>query len=214
VSGDREYRVGKRRLRSPDVAVATPPTLVLIEVYSGRVPLPARTRGDIDSVELALEKMLLRKLTELQARVGDVIDGHVRLPGVGDHVTRIYPVLVLAGEGVLQTSILRAWIDARLPHGAFGDPRVTPPTICDLDDLDPLLALVERGHTLADLFDTIQSGPYAELPPRNWVSAVKQPAADDRPRYVEAQFEPAMRAVHGRLFPASDRFDELWEQRV
>jgi hypothetical protein len=31
---------------------------------------------------------------------------------------------------------------------------------------------------------------------------------------VEAQFEQAMRAVHGRLFPASDRFDELWEQRV
>ena len=72
VSGEQPYKVGKDRRLTPDIAVAEPPDLVLIEVYSGRIPLPARVGGTPEEVEAALNKMVTSKLTELQKRVADV----------------------------------------------------------------------------------------------------------------------------------------------
>ncbi len=214
VSSEQPYKVGKRRLLSPDVSIAQPPDLVLIEVVSGRLPLVARIGGDRADVETALRKLVIGKLAALQRRVGDVLASRVEIPGMpNDCPLRIWPVLVHAGEGLLQTRVLWQWIGAHLEQGAFGDARVQSPTIADLDDLEPLLSLVERGHTLPGLLAGLNATAYATVPPRNWVADVHGLLAEERPRFVERQFGRAMRDVYARLFPDSTRFDAEWARR-
>jgi hypothetical protein len=201
VSPDEPYRVGRQELRSPDVAVAQPPDLVLFEVYSGRIPREARVTASVEKVQAALEKMILDKLTELQERIGDLLDGHFEVPGTGElKCFRIWPVVLLAGESVFQAPMLWRWIAQRLAPGAFSDPRVQPPTVCSLDDLDPLLVLVERGETLGRLLTEFHESPHAMLPPRNWIAATRPLHLHDRPRYVEERYGKIMDDVRSRLY--------------
>jgi hypothetical protein len=202
VSTERLYSVGKREILSPDVAIAQPPDVVLVEIYSGRIPREARVAASPQTVEGALEKMVLAKLSELQDRVGDLLAGHFKLPGAGEiDDARIWPVVLLAGEGIFQMPMLWRWIAERLPRGAFSDPRVRPPTLCNLDDLDPLLVLVERGETLPQLLEELHDSRYATLPVRNWIAATRRLALQDRPRYVDNQYRQIMDDTRRRLFP-------------
>jgi hypothetical protein len=202
VSGDLPYRIARRELRSPDIAVAQPPDLILFEIYSGRIPREARVAATAEMVQAALEKMILDKLTELQDRIADLLDGHFRIPGAGDlEGIRIWPVVLLAGDSVFQSPMLWRWIAERLPSGAFGDPQVRPPTVCSLDDLDPLLVLVQRGETLPQLLAEFHDSPYATLPPRNWIAATRPLYLHDRPQYVEQQYSETMGGARRRLSP-------------
>ena len=153
-------------------------------------------------VQAALEKMILDKLTELQDRIADLLDGHFRIPGAGDlEGIRIWPVVLLAGDSVFQSPMLWRWIAERLPSGAIGDPRVRPPTMCSLDDLDPLLVLVQRGETLPQLLTEFHDSPYATLPPRNWIAATRPLYLHDRPQYVKQQYSETMDGARRRLSP-------------
>lgn len=202
VSGDQIYSIGKRELRTPDVAVAQPPDLVLMEVYSGRIPREARVGATVESMEGALDKMILSKLSELQDRTADILAGHVTLPGVGDFdAHRIWPMLVLAGDQVFQLPMLWRWVQERFPEGAFGDTRVQPPTICNLDDLEPLLVLVERGESLQKLLAAFHQSPYAQFPPRNWIAATHHLTLSERPTYIQEHYKSITTDIHRRLFP-------------
>jgi hypothetical protein len=207
VSGDQSYRKSNQEMLSPDIAVAQPPDLVLFEVYSGRIPRAARVEGAPQDVEKALSKMILAKLEQLQNRIAEILAGDVEIPGVLEGgPLQVWPVILLAGEGVLQTPMLWKWIRDRLPDGALLHDQVRPPTICDLDDLDPLLVLVERGSTLPTLLDGFHSSRHAEFSPRNWVAATHRLFEHERPAYIHQQFEKTMREVHHRLFPGSNGF--------
>jgi hypothetical protein len=204
VSGEQPYGEGAWERRSPDIAVAQAPNLVLFEVFSGRIPRVARIGGAPLDIEKALSKMILEKLEQLQRRIADMLNEDVAIPGVPNgQPIQIWPVILLTGDGVLQTPILWKWIRDRLPDGAFRDDRVRRPTICDLDDLDPLLVLVERGTTLPALLESFHSSEHAEFSPRNWVSSTQGLFEHERPAYVHQQFERTMREVHQRLFPGS-----------
>jgi hypothetical protein len=75
-----------------------------------------------------------------------------------------------------------------------------------LDDLDVVLALVERGEALPDILRRVVESESRELGPLNWVAAnYKIAAADMRPRFVTVQHEKAMDRVTRRLFPSSSR---------
>ena len=202
VSGDRIYFIGKRELRTPDVAVAQPPDLVLMEVYSGGIPREARVGATVASMEGALDKMILSKLSELQDRIADLLAGHVTLPGLGHlDAHRIWPMLVLTGDQVFQLPMLWRWVQGRLPEGAFGDTRVQPPTICNLDDLEPLLVLVERGESLPELLAEFHGSLYAQFPPRNWIAANRSLTLSERPTYVQERCQAIINDMHRRLFP-------------
>lgn len=205
VSHDRPYKKGRQELFSPDVAVAEPRDLVLFEIYSGRIPRNARVSASVEKVEAALEKLILDKLTELQARVGDLLDGHFDVPGMGELAsTRIWPVVLLVGDSVFQSPMLWRWIAERLKPASFTDPRVQPPTVLSLDDLEPLLVLVERGETLGRLFEEFHQSPHATLPLRNWLSANRRLYLHDRPRYVDERYREIMDGARALLSPTTE----------
>ena len=202
VHGEVEFHVGKHRRDSPDLAVDAATDLILMEVYSGRMSLAARTGADPSVMEAFVDRSTAGKLLELADRIRDVLAGDLRYEGMElRNVRRIFPVLTLAGDTIAQTPLVWGHLRDTAPRAFIDDPRVQPPMICDLDDLEPLLALAEEGHHFPDLLAAFLQSEDAEFSPRNWVAHVY--GLDRRPRYVREQYLAASKRVHRRLFARS-----------
>jgi hypothetical protein len=107
ISGERPYKIGKDTCDTPDVVISHPGEPALVEVYSGRIPLHARVTPNPQATQYVLEKMVISKLRQPQDRIGDLLTGGMKLPAVDDvSALRVWPVLLLAGEGMSLTPIL------------------------------------------------------------------------------------------------------------
>jgi hypothetical protein len=166
--GEHAYRVGKGKHQSPDAALDYGTDLILVEVYSGRISLRARAEADPELMLTAINQATTTKLTELAARTQELLDGYLTYSDLQlGFVRRIWPLLVLPGDPVMQTPALWAYIRQAAPEAFSEDARVQRPTITDLDDLEPMLAQVERGVPLPELLAEFSTSIYAELPPRS-----------------------------------------------
>jgi hypothetical protein len=154
VCGDQPYKVRRQLRRAPDVTVASGPDLVLIEVCSGRISLDARTSAAPARVREQVDKLVTKKLIELDRRVAEFLDPKLRftLDGIDrPAIQRVLPLLVLSGDSLAVESVLLRYVATARP-GLFADARVQAPVITDLEGLERALALCEhRGHTLTDL---------------------------------------------------------------
>jgi hypothetical protein len=139
------------------------------------------------------------KLSELTLRIKDFLAERLRYDAVHVRdVHRIWPVLVLAGDGVTQSPLLWDHLREIASEVFMDDARVQRPVICDLDDFEPLLALGEEGHHLPDLLASFLASSDCDQPPRNWVSRTY--GLERRPSFVAGQFITAMNAARDRLF--------------
>jgi hypothetical protein len=198
-----EFRVGKQRLDGPDVPIDAGPDLILIEVYSGRMSIPARTGADPTALAEFVDRATGEKLVELADRTRNLLAGELTYDGLElGVVRRIFPVLVLAGESAMQQPLLWGHLRDAFPTAFVDDGRVQRPMVCDLDDLEPLLALAEQGHHLPELLAAFLESEFAELAPRSWVVHRFEEAA--RPSYVENQFRAALSSAGARLFRRDD----------
>jgi hypothetical protein len=75
-----------------------------------------------------------------------------------------------------------------IPEGSFSNQRVGPPTICNLDEFERLLVLVERGQPLPALLGSFHDSGYSRLPLTNWISDTFEIEADEIATYVAEQF--------------------------
>jgi hypothetical protein len=209
IHGEHRYRVGKRGHDSPDAALDFGMDLVLVEVFSGRIPLAARASKDTDRLRAAIDKATTKKLCELGARTTELLGGHLTYPDFDlKRIRRIWPLLVLAGDPLMQTPLLWGYLREAAPRAFLPDARVRRPTIVNLDDLEPLLALVQAGHHLPELLRDLHGSPFAEMPPRNWVND-RFGSVPGCPTYVKEQFDAAMRLAGLTLYPRSERFAML-----
>jgi hypothetical protein len=198
-----EYRVGSDRKDSPDVAIDAGPDVVLIEVYSGRMGIPARTGADPEALSRFVDRATGAKLVELADRTRELIAGDLRYHQVDLAVVRrIFPVVVLAGEPVIQQPLLWGHLRDQFPRAWTADSRVLRPIVLDLDDLEALLALAEQGHHLPELLAAFLASEFSELPPRTWVARTH---GISRPSYVQDQFRAAGRTARTRMYPSRDR---------
>jgi hypothetical protein len=121
-------------------------------------------------------------------------------------------VIVLAGDPILQTQALWAHLRQRAPHAFLKDARVERPIVLDLDDLDPMLAQIERGAVLPELLAEFMGSAYAELPPRNWMKERFPGSLGGRPSYVREQYEAAARVAARALYPDSEDKIEIHDR--
>ena len=136
-----------------------------------------------------LTKLLIGKLEKLQKRIAELFEGLFTPEGVCDVETvKVWPVLLLAGEGIALTPILWRWVEMFLPEGSFNDPRVGPPTVCSLDEFERLLVLIERGESLPKLLGSFHASDYSRLPLLNWIADTYTIEADEIAAYVEEQY--------------------------
>jgi hypothetical protein len=190
VRGDVEYVVDGAPKRSPDVAIQEGQDLILVEVFSGRLPRLARVLADERRMSEALEKVLIEKLEQLSKATTDVLSGFVPFPNIDiSSVKRVWPVLVLPAGGIVQLPVLWRYIERHLGEGAFLDERIASTTIATLDDYEPLLAVAEDERmALSALLAEYHASPYNELPPRNWVRVTYPREGASRPQWVQRHY--------------------------
>jgi hypothetical protein len=207
VQGEVEFHVGRDRRDGPDVAIVSGPDLVLIEVYSGRMSLQARTDASSTALEEFVQRAVADKLGELARRIDDLLAGHLRYDGVDLAVVRqIWPVLVLAGDTVAPTPLLWGHLRSHCPRCFNNDARMQRPMICDLDDLESLMALIEEGQHFPHLLSQFLRSGAEEFPVRNWISQAY--GHERRPSFVEAQYRHAMDDVIHSLFGVQRSTDD------
>jgi hypothetical protein len=115
-------------------------------------------------------------------------------------VQRVWPVVLTAD--VLQNELLWDAIKSNLPD-IFGDARVQALTLLDLPELEQMTALIEHGHSLADLLARKAAGPYKQLDFRRFVSETADLPNDVRSTLLRDRWESAMvDAAHAFGFEA------------
>jgi hypothetical protein len=210
IHGEHKYNVGKDEKCSPDLMLDFGEDMLLVEVFSGRISRAARTTLNEALLHEALDRATTDKLSELADRLRELLGGDFAYPEHDLAATkRVWPVLVLAGDPVVQTPALWRYLHQAAPDAFVDYWRVQRPTILNLDDLEPLLALVqEEGFLLPELLRDFIASPFGQLPPRNWVHAnfggIKR-----RPTYIQDQATAAFRLAGTLSFPESRRLAEL-----
>jgi hypothetical protein len=201
VHGDIEYLVDGSTKRSPDVAIDEGEDLILVEVFSGRLPRLARVLADEQRISAALEKAIIDKLDQLSKATADVLAGRVPYPNLDlGSVRRIWPVLVLPGGGVVQLPVLWRYVERHLSAGSFADQRIAARTIATLDDYEPLLAVAEESCVpLSSLLAEYHTSPYDEQPPRNWVRIAHPRDGPMRPRWLQSRYWAAANEMKRQL---------------
>lgn len=208
--GEQRYRVRKGHCPlSPDVALSYAKDLVLIEVFSGRISRDTRSLLEPKLMRSWLDRATTTKLIELAERTRDLLTGHLTYDQVDAATVRIWPVLLLVGDPVMQTPALWRYLRDQAPDAFVEHERVEPATIATLNDFEPLLALVqEEGYTLPALLDEYKASSFSQAPPRNWVHA-RFGRIRRRPIYTEEQAEAAFRLGALQLFPGSRKLAEF-----
>lgn len=202
--GEIEFRGLGGRQDSPDAALESFPDLALFEVYSGRFSRDAKS-GDAKALLAAVRRATATKITEVLDRAGDVLEGRLVYPGAVEPPTVVWPLLVLAGDTISPTPMFWRWLRDELNGRIDSDPRVRTPLVIDLDDLEPVFALVEQGHRLFDLLDSYLRSDLREFPLRNWVSREFDLGDPHRPRYARQQWREAAKAGGQVLYPDSEK---------
>jgi hypothetical protein len=203
-----DYRIGTRSIKSPDVALDAGPDLILFEVYSGRMGIPARTGADLEALSRFVDRATGDKLVELADRTRELLAGQLVYDGVNlPEVRRVFPIVVLAGDPLIQHPLLWGHLRADFPSGWVDDARVQEPLLFDLDDLEAFLTLAEQGHHLPDLLAMFLASDAVENPPSSWVTRTFD--LERRPTYVDERARSAIRAAHQILYPNSDRWKEV-----
>jgi hypothetical protein len=125
VHGEQPYGRGGGK-RTSDVAVDLGQDLVLFEVSNSRLRADTLILGDNERVKADLDRMIIRKIKQLDGCIEALFASEATIPGVDiSHVMRIWPVIVTAGE-ITQTSELWMFID-RESAGRLTQPKVQPP---------------------------------------------------------------------------------------
>jgi hypothetical protein len=98
----------------------------------------------------------------------------------------------------LQSEPLHDLIEAALPD-VYGDRRVQSLLVCDPEDLELLMGMVEGGASLTDLLDRRQRGPYAKLELTRWVFEDPASPGERRPSHALERWERVTGAVRDVL---------------
>lgn len=198
VFADQTYGKGGGK-RTPDVAIISGSDLVLIEVRSGFLSPWFRTSGDRREFEDQLDKLVIKKLVQLGRAISDLKSGVATISDIDmANVTRVWPVLITASLIISEPfwQILQPSMPAPLQESD-----VQKVVIGDIEDLELLMGLVERGHDLVDMLAARQETVYGALELKRWVLDEMKAESTTRPSLVLTNWERAQKAVTTTLWP-------------
>jgi hypothetical protein len=186
-----ELTYGASRAKTSDVAVVYPHEVVLLEVSSPRLTRPSRTEPDGNALRHDLWEIVGRRVGQLTqtieaikpSRPGEI--PRAPLPGIdGRRVATFRPVIVTV-EPVRMTPPMSDYLGEHYP-GWPGRVDVEPLEIIDLESLEALLSLVEKGHSLTSLLARKQQRVGNGVDVGQWLRVEVGLPAVERPRYLNA----------------------------
>lgn len=158
---ERAYGSGQRA----DAAVDFGDVLMLTEVVSGQLAVATRIEGSIRKFKDDTSRLVIEKCEQLEAASQAILRDESSLtrsepvPG-----RRILPVVVVGG-GYPVSRLTMAYIREELERlGILQDPRVMPLAIIDMDELEMLEGLAERGTNPVDVLRAWRESALGEWP--------------------------------------------------
>jgi hypothetical protein len=194
VHGEQPYEHGGGS-RTTDIAIDLGTDLVLIEVSGSRLRADTLVLGHAAKVIEDIDRVVIAKLNQISNCVDALRSGTAKIPAVNSTIElsrayRIWPVVVTAGP-LTQNEYLWAHIRESI-SGSLAQPKVQPPTLLDLEDLEALCGMIEAGHNLPAILESKTRAPYQELELAVWATkAPDAPADETRPAMVEERFRRA-----------------------
>lgn len=177
--------------------------ILLIEVVSGQLTVPTRVKGDLDQLEKDFKKLVLLKCEQLDNTARLLFADEEPLTGV-PHRTRsltCIPVLVVGG-GFPLNALSTGYVESRLAaQGLLTDPRIQPLCIVDLEDIDHLEGLSERGLSAPTLLTDWRASDIGSLPLNNYLRRY-HPGQERRPSRmssVDATYDEIKRRLGFQL---------------
>jgi hypothetical protein len=198
VHGEQPYGRGGGS-RTTDIAIDLGTDLILIEVSGSRLRADTLVLGQVDQVIEDIDRMVITKLNQISNCIDALQSGTATIPAGNptlelSRVHRIWPIVVTAGP-LTQNEFLWAHIRGHTSH-QLAQPKVQPPTLLDLEDLEALCGMIEARHHLPTILESKTRPPYRELELAVWATtAPDAPASESRPAMVEDRFERASRDV-------------------
>jgi hypothetical protein len=189
----REQSYGKEQARTTDIAVVFPHELFLFEVSSGRLTVPSRIKGDRKKVRNDLGKIVGEKVRQLATTIEAIKpvnckESKATLPDVDPtRLATITPAIVSAAP--LHHSPAMDEYLAEIMPDTFGRRDISGLELIDLEDLETIASLVEKGKTIQQTFTEKRhmAGSAADLP--RWLAADPTAPELKRPRYVDQAFQ-------------------------
>ncbi len=160
------------RTRSCDAGIDFGGGVVLAEVVSGTVKVPARELADAGSFVQNTERIVLGNGCQLYVTAANLL--RPSQPGnspVTVAPSRIFPVVVISGQYPVNPLTIRYINEQLTAEGHRPDGTVQPLTVMDLEGLEGCQALLHRkGRTLPQLLDAWRASPYRDAAFRNYLA--------------------------------------------
>lgn len=180
-----------------DLAIDFGASVVVFEVVSGQLTVDTRIGLDQVAFDDDMEKIVYKKLRQLDATANSILSDPTRIFGAGAVQRPIQPVLVAAGGFPLNaatSNLIDEYITAK---GLFADARISPLAVVDLRDLDMLEALAEDGESIADLVRSWKKSTDRDQPFKNWLLSTREG--------VRARPQRMNDPIHGLMTGFSER---------
>ncbi len=182
-----------------DVAIDFGDCFLLLEIVSGQLTVKARVHNDMSNFDRDLEKLVFGKCEQIHNAARCILQDEEPLTGVkrGVRNVRIIPALVIGG-GLPLNFVTYNYI-RRVLEGAdlLQDSRIGPLAILDLDNVDQLEGMSEKGFSPPSLLEAWQRSDHDGLPLHNYLFA-SYPGAQRRPARMKASVEVAMADIRRR----------------
>ena len=191
IAADVEYGPRTARRRSSDVVLGYPGHPVFVDAVSGPLQAATLTRGDLSTYERDVERLIVEKAAQLDARIAEFFDGDAPFEDIDPAtVSKVHPVVVTSHPFPRRDTIADD-LDRRLhASGALTDPRIADLAVLSSEELAYAEGLMEhRGESFLALI-------------RGWTSS-------DRGRHSFRNY--AIEHAGGRAPPAT-AFLEFWAE--
>ena len=169
-----------------DILIDFDETVVAFEVVSGHLTINTRLGLNQESFIDDMEKIVYKKLRQLDGTATNVMNEPSVLLGVDSHPRHFQPVVVAAGGFPINFGTTQLIEDYVVKTNLFQQKSVLPVVVIDLSDLEIIEALGEDGESVVSIIRDWKSSAQSQQSLRNWLIRTRGEVRA-RPRRMDAR---------------------------
>jgi len=191
---------------STDIFIVQGADLIVLEISSSRITAPTRLSGDEASLKKDLDKVVTKRIKQLNRTIEGLRQGEVALGGVDwNEISRVFPIVVNI-EPIRWTGPMHAYLLKEVP-GLLQQDKVQPLQFLEIEDLEAVLSVI-GPRTMADLVAAKIQSMGVDPDIQHWFHGDAAAPKPDRPQTVKELLERAFDTVVKSLgFEPRDRLN-------
>jgi hypothetical protein len=186
--------------KASDAVVDFGEGLAAVEIVSGQFTTATRIDGEISAFEKDMEKLLYKKLRQVDETTANLAGSEEPLTGVKDSGRPLYPVIVV-GSAFSMSPVIAGCIDEYVKEEHLFEGRnCKPVSVIDLGEVEMLEGLAAEGHSVLQLLDGWHRSGIQSLPLHNWLLATFSWEPNQyRPPRMRSHVDATLETVIARL---------------